>query len=549
MLTEISCDKYRDNGVERGPIRLHAGLNVVVGGDDASNSIGKTTFLLAIDFALGGDSYASKKSSMKRRIGPHEVFFTHSFEGDQDYRFCRSTADYNTVWRCDDTGALVSSMTIGAFRDWLAAKYDLGELGSSFRNLQSPFLRVYGLKHEDVDRPLMANGNDSLSDDLHRLLHLYGCYKEVADIEERKEKLDDDKKAFQNARNRKFIRGAETRAEYEENERKIARLETQMKEILQSCERGAADFDLETENYIAELSEELVVLKRSRAALRRNLAAMERDLSMIDFRKTKDFERLLEFFPGFNIKHLEEIEAFHAENVKNLREQHREESADMRDRINNLDIQIDRIELAIKNAGAAPSLPRTTIQSYADINSYVEQLRHANELYDQNQQFKIDAAAIMQERETVEMGHYNVIQQRINDELKKLNDQATGGGISAPRIEIQNPDRYSYEVRDDDGTGSRNRGMFLFDVALLNQTPLKFVIHDSPGIKQVEDGHTIGMFEIYSQLDKQVFIAIDKADKFTESGQVPSVITENTVLKLDRGHELFGEAWNREQND
>lgn len=87
--------------------------------------------------------------------------------------------------------------------------------------------------------------------------------------------------------------------------------------------------------------------------------------------------------------------------------------------------------------------------------------------------------------------------------------------------------------------------MFLFDVVMLNQTPIQFVIHDSPGIKQVEDGHTIGMFELYAQSEKQIFAAIDKIDKYTESGEIPHVISSNIVLELSRGHELFGKAWNR----
>lgn len=93
--------------------------------------------------------------------------------------------------------------------------------------------------------------------------------------------------------------------------------------------------------------------------------------------------------------------------------------------------------------------------------------------------------------------------------------------------------------------GSQNRGMFLFDVTMLNQTPIQFVIHDSPGIKQVEDGHTIGMFELYAKSKKQIFAAIDKIDKYTESGEIPLVISSNIVLELSRGHELFGKAWNR----
>ena len=65
--------------------------------------------------------------------------------------------------------------------------------------------------------------------------------------------------------------------------------------------------------------------------------------------------------------------------------------------------------------------------------------------------------------------------------------------------------------------------MSLFDVVMLNHIPIQFVIHDSPGIKQVEDGHTIGMFELCAQSEKQIFAAIDKIDKYTESGEILQV--------------------------
>ena len=72
MLTEILCDKFLDGGKERGPIRFKRGLNVVLGDEKATNSIGKSTFLLAVDFAFGGSAYAQSDKSMKakRRVWP-----------------------------------------------------------------------------------------------------------------------------------------------------------------------------------------------------------------------------------------------------------------------------------------------------------------------------------------------------------------------------------------------------------------------------------------------------------------------------------------------
>ena len=57
MLVEIWCDKFMDNGKIRPKVKFRSGLNTILGDINASNSIGKTTFLLIVDFAFGGDDY------------------------------------------------------------------------------------------------------------------------------------------------------------------------------------------------------------------------------------------------------------------------------------------------------------------------------------------------------------------------------------------------------------------------------------------------------------------------------------------------------------
>ena len=54
MLVEVQCDKFIKNGQIREPIRFHTGLNAVLGDDNGSNSIGKSTFLMILDFVFGG---------------------------------------------------------------------------------------------------------------------------------------------------------------------------------------------------------------------------------------------------------------------------------------------------------------------------------------------------------------------------------------------------------------------------------------------------------------------------------------------------------------
>lgn len=51
MLTNITCDKFNKTNKT---IAFHQGLNVILGDNKGTNSIGKSTFLMIIDFALGG---------------------------------------------------------------------------------------------------------------------------------------------------------------------------------------------------------------------------------------------------------------------------------------------------------------------------------------------------------------------------------------------------------------------------------------------------------------------------------------------------------------
>ena len=77
---------------------------------------------------------------------------------------------------------------------------------------------------------------------------------------------------------------------------------------------------------------------------------MERDLKLVDFKKTRSFEKLTKFFPNVNLKAIEEIEAFHKANLINLREQHREEEVELRRRIGDLNRSIEKLEGAVRSA-------------------------------------------------------------------------------------------------------------------------------------------------------------------------------------------------------
>ena len=125
MLVEVQCDKFISHGKIREPIRFHKGLNTVLGDDNGSNSIGKSTFLMILDFVFGGKDYVNKCTDVQLNVEEHNINFTFEFDGVL-YHFSRNTVSYNTVTRCDkDYKPLPedSQMTLPSYCAFLAEKY------------------------------------------------------------------------------------------------------------------------------------------------------------------------------------------------------------------------------------------------------------------------------------------------------------------------------------------------------------------------------------------------------------------------------------------
>ena len=81
MLKEIFCSKFKQPKIE-----FHNGLNVILGDNNGSNSIGKSTMLLIIDYVFGGDTYT--RSDVIDNIGQHEICFCFEF-GEVNFYYGR----------------------------------------------------------------------------------------------------------------------------------------------------------------------------------------------------------------------------------------------------------------------------------------------------------------------------------------------------------------------------------------------------------------------------------------------------------------------------
>ena len=550
MLIEIRCDKFMDNGVVRPPIRFHQGLNTIMGASRASNSIGKTTFLLIIDFVFGGRDYVMlNDNDVVKNVGEHVIKFAFQFE--KTYYFSRSTTDLNYVVPCDENYEPLpgGKLSLEIYCKFLAKKYGMDKLQTTFRDIVSWFYRIYGRNNYEERHPLRAHGNDTMEAGIRRLLQLYDMYDEIGELTDLYNAAIEEETTYKNAFKYDLIRGVTKKTDYEENAKQIEKLTGVKETLANKSSRGLLDLDSIQAERLSSLKKELAKYTRLRGRFRSQLRAMESDLDMDVSAFKRDYTELLEFFPDADIKHIEDIDRFHRQLKTVMKSQFKDSANKIKGSIELLNIQIERLEAEIKKIDSEPHLTKAVLDDYAGVDREIKNLEQANEYYEKTTSLHQNSTDLLERLNKLVDEKTADLQDEINTGLKELNRKVCGPKVSAPRLRINNAKTYTYTIKNDTGTGSQTRGMLLFDLLMLQETALPAIIEDSMSLKQVEDAVILKIFDLFNSCKKQVFVTIDKGESYSQDHQsVPEIFTKTTVLELYPGHELFGRAWNIETN-
>lgn len=543
MLSEIESGAFMDSGRERGAIRFRRGLNIVLGPASGANSIGKSTFLLAVDYAFGGTSYG-KRNDIRAHVGVHEVRFTHTI-ANVDYRFFRTTEDNDSVWCCAEGYVPSKKITLAEFNDWLLASYGLDGLCASFRDLVGCHIRVYGKGSLDETRPLEANSKEPQKNGVDRTLKLFGEYDALNDCEKRFKEASNQMKTFSAACARGYIKAAGKRSEVKLNEKKIAELESDSHELMDSFESGLAEVDEVKSAAVVEIKSRISKLMRKRTRLkaqaRRVGAESELGASSV---VTGRFEELGKFFPGCDIRSVKEIEDFHRGLAKILKREQIEAMADVEAQLALIAEEIEKLRVQASEMGEISSLPTAVIKVYANYQSEIRRLRDANDVYARKAELGAEAKLRQKEAKDARDSALRKIEEVVNGDLAELSAEIVGGERTAPRLTFGNGKGYRYSIWGDEGTGSGVRAMVMLDLVFLNRTRLPLAVCDSVALKQVADEPLVRLLEHCDQSEKQVFVAFDRAESYGNGG-IPEVIDRSVVLSLSDGHELFGESWGK----
>lgn len=556
MLYEIECEKFakkvKGQLVPRGRIQLREGLNTVLGDKAAQNSIGKSTFLLVVDFCFGGDDYINPKiCKAKEKLHSHTINFAFKFGNKIDY-FCRSTKTPSEIGICDSEYKVQRIQTLKEFKDYLLEAYGITTPTISFREMVGRFLRIYG-RENYVERYPLKYGEvkpESAIETLEKMFNVFAFieeYKSVYDDKSKRSKVRDDATKLGEMTN-----VAKNKKEYNANEKEIECLRTELQKLMDREDAELSQEETDNLDKASEIKGQLTVLKRRRSRLVSQLNAVKANMSGGLVPVEEDLSELSEFFSDVDVQKLSQIEHFHDKMQHILSQEMGNEIAQLQILIDAISAEMVRLQESQRKLGVPVTISKKFMDRVVEVQRQIDILVAKNKGYDKSAKLKTEKKEAKVQLEDVRETQLQAVETSINQEMTRLNDYIYDGERYAPAIKFGNSrsgkPTYEFWTEDDTGAGTNFKGLIIFDIALLRLTELPVIAHDSNIFKNIADLPIDKIMELYNQSKKQIFIAFDKEDTFYDVTR--DIVHSTKVIELhENGGELFGWSWAKKQQE
>ncbi|WP_172119304.1 DUF2326 domain-containing protein [Actinomyces faecalis] len=545
MLVEFDSDAFFHDEQRPGPLRLSEGLNTVLGTENTENSIGKSTTLLAIDFCFGGSDYVDKAKDVIKNIGHHEIRFAFLLGGEIHY-FRRATDTPTAITLCDKNYRPLRTRTLDDFKGFVGTQYGLTDAGISLRQAVSNFFRIWQRKNSDVDHPLLAHTRDTQADGVKRLLMLFDQYTKLQGFIVAKDEAVRELDLFNAAGRYYDFPRARNITEVNNNAQRIGDLQTERDQAGTRAGLTAKDYTAAQQAAINEVQAEREPLLRRYNQIGRQIGTMKRAKGIAaEVSLTRRFDALCEFFPEANIERIENIEHFHRSIRQILEAEFKAESKELEDERERIRHRLEQLNTRLEELSVAPTATQADIRAYSELDRQIRSLRNANKAFHDEQRL---TAAKKQASDALDEASATIlenIEHKLNETMRRIDGEITREERTPPSIQIPAIDKYSYEIENDSGTGSTQRGLISFDLAMLEMTLLPAVAHDSMLVQPIEDQAFDGIAKVYARQRKQVFLAIDKISRYSDETQ--QILTDSAFVRLEPGRELFGTSWSRKK--
>ncbi|WP_071461036.1 DUF2326 domain-containing protein [Bacillus massilinigeriensis] len=530
MLKEIRCEIFKEKVIE-----FHNGLNVVLGDNLGSNSIGKSTLLMILDFVYGGNTYITHNKDVVSKLGHHEFLYILEFLKVKLY-FIRGTEEPNIIYKCNSEFEKEEEIKLSDFNNLLKEYYKLQSDSLKFRSAVSLFSRVWGKNNYDVKRPLHSHHSEKNIETITRLIKLFNEYDKLAKEDKEIKQLTESKNVLNKAGRLKFIPKI-TKKVYESNLKEIENLKGEIEKLSKSAFSPVI-------NISEIISDELIELRE-----RKNILIEERDYYKSRFNRTSKkitkytdvgFEKLLEFFPDVNIEKLESIEDFHEGISSILKKELKRAKQELKRKIESLNKEIDEINKKLEQVLNPNEEQNVFIDSLIESSSRLKSLQLENDYFNKLQSVTDGIASKTTSLSQLKESIVKKIKLKINSKLVEINDSIHNDKRTPPELDLTY-NNYEYKYLENTGTGKAFTNLIIFDLAIFTLTELPFIIHDSFLFKNIEKAAVENLISYYNELNKQAFIAIDVIDIYSEDTQ--KILKEKKVIQLSKDKLLFILDW------
>ena len=538
MLKEIRCDVFKTPVVE-----FHDGLNVILGDDMASNSIGKSTMLMIIDFVFGGGSYITANHDAIEILGDHSFNFCFNFGTDLLY-FTRMTKRYQYVTYCDKNYNPINDIMLDDYRNLLREKYKVQLQDMSFREIISLYSRIWGKKNYDIDKPLQIS-NEKASLAIIRLIKLFEQYAGIKSLELQVKEFEEKKKAIELAAQKEYLPKI-NKTEYNNSLVEIKSIEDEMKSI--SNEISGIKI-----NYDAIVSKEVIELKDAKSTLLQqkniNINKLKKTRINIALKNPALHEQLIqlkEFFPDIDMEKITIIDSFHSNISSILKDTLKNTEHELEDKINYLNEKIQELDIEIERKINFDNIPKYTSERLTDLAIRKVQTAKGVELFETKEKLKNNLSIANKDLVKIKETILDEICSKINIKMNELNNQINPDGRRTPNLKLEEK-RYKFQVFNDTGAGKAYSNLITLDLAIFSITKLPILIHDTMLFKNIENSVIENIVSIYNQQKKQTFISIDEINKFSK--KTTEILQEKHVLKLSCNKTLFIKDWKKDNDD
>ena len=415
----------------------------------------------------------------------------------------------------------------------------------TFRQMIGPYIRVYQRQTTNEKTPLNSASSQPVNDAILNHLKLHGVYNDLNDLIQEREELDDKVKTYKKSAEYRYIRKI-NKEEYEKNLKLIDETKSKIANMLQKYNDKKYDNQISKNSESSSIASTLASFEQQRDNLEARYNAIE-SLNNINISKfDSSLSELKEFFPNEDFRSLEETQKFHTEMVSIFNSQTQKEKKKLKKDIDALSEIIKQYEEKYKQLNHIETLPETMFREHASLSAEIERMEDENKKYLDNVQ---NDMALKNKRIEIEEKSKDILrnlQDKINNGLKVLNSHFYNGSISCPKITFNGIDRkYTFYTPSDEGTGTSQKGVILFDLYTLSSTILPLIVHDTIILKHIEDYTIQEILKLYNGFaNKQIIVSYD-GDKQIDSEAQHIIVSKTRITLGPNSEALFGKEFNK----